>query len=153
MRRHLKSCAVGVSCLPFLGLPALAAGALPNGGSFVSGSGHISATTTQLTVNQASKNGIINWGSFSIGPGNGVQINNGSGATLNRVTGNSLSKIDGSLNATGSVYLINQNGIVVAPTGQVVTGGDFVASTRDTADPGFGSGIVHLSGNSGAGVS
>ena len=152
MRRHLKSCVMGVSCLPFLALPALAAGILPSGGNFASGSGHISSTPTQLTVNQMSKNGIINWGSFSIGPGNGVQINNGSGATLNRVTGNSLSQIDGSLQATGSVYLINQNGIVVTPTGQVVTGGDFVASTRDTTDRGFGSGAVHLSGTSGAGV-
>lgn len=144
---------MGVSCLPLLGLPALAAGALPGGGSFVSGSGHISTAATQLTVNQTSKNGIINWGSFSIGPGNGVQINNGSGATLNRVTGNSLSQIDGSLSATGSVYLINQNGIVVTPTGQVVTGGDFVASTRDTAGSGFDGGTVRLSGNSGASVS
>ncbi|HEX5282087.1 MAG TPA: filamentous hemagglutinin N-terminal domain-containing protein [Micropepsaceae bacterium] len=151
--RYLNSWAVGVSCLPFLSLPALAAGALPGNGNFVSGAGHISSTATQLTVNQTSKNGIINWGSFSIGAGNAVQINNGSGATLNRVVGSSLSQIDGSLKATGSVYLINQNGIVITPTGQVITGGDFVASTRDTADPGAGNGIVHLSGSSGAGVS
>lgn len=153
MRRYLKSCALGASCLPIFALPAVAAGPLPGGGNFISGSGHISATPTQLTVNQTSKNGIINWGSFSIGPGNGVQINNGSGATLNRVIGNSLSQIDGSLNATGSVYLLNQNGILVTPTGRVVTGGDFVASTRDTSSPGFGDGIVRLSGNSGASVS
>lgn len=155
MRRHLKSCVIGVSCLPFLGMQAFAAGALPTNGNFVSGSGHISANSaaTQLTVNQTTKNGIINWAGFSIGAGNGVQINNGNGATLNRVIGNSLSQIDGSLTATGSVYLINQNGIVLTPTGQVVTGGDFVASTRDTANPGFGSGAVHLSGNSSAPIS
>lgn len=148
MRRHLKSCAVGVSFLPFLTVPAFAAGGLPTGGNFVSGSGHISATATQLTVNQTSKNGIINWGSFSIGSGNGVQINNGSGATLNRVIGSSLSQIDGSLKATGSVYLINQNGIVVTPTGQIVTVGDFVASTL-AADPGLsGNGPVHFHGTS-----
>lgn len=154
MRRHLKSCVMGFSCLPILTLPVFAAGALPSNGNFVSGSGHIStnAAATQLTINQTTKNGIINWGGFSIGPGNGVQINNGNGATLNRVIGNSLSQIDGSLTATGSVYLINQNGIVVTPTGQVVTGGDFVASTRDAANPGFGSGAVHLGGNSGAPV-
>lgn len=152
MSRHLKSCAIGVSFLPFLAMPTLGASALPGGGNFVSGSGHISSNpaATQLTVNQTSKNGIINWGSFSIGAGNGVQINNGSGATLNRVIGNSLSKIEGSLNATGSAYLINQNGIIITPTGQVVTGGDFVASTRDTTDPAFGGGDLHLSGNSGA---
>lgn len=153
MRRHLKSCAMGVSCLPFLTMPAFASGALPSNGNFVAGSGHISTTATQLTVNQTTKNGIINWGSFSIGAGNGVQINNGSGATLNRVTGNSLSQIDGSLSATGSAYLINQNGIVLTPTGQVVTGGDFVASTRDVSNSGFmAGGNLEFAGNSSNGV-
>ena len=36
---------------------------------------------------------------------------------------------------TGSVFLINPNGIVIGPDGKVVTGGSFVASTRSLADP------------------
>src|SRR5207302_10221229 len=46
----------------------------------------------------------------------------------------------GSLNATGSVYLINQNGIIVTPTGSILTGGSFVASTRDVRDNAFKNG-------------
>ena len=56
-----------------------------------------------------------------------VQFNNGSGATLNRVTGNNMSQIMGSLSATGSVYLINQQGVVIGKQGVITTGGSFVA--------------------------
>ena len=66
-----------------------------------------------------------------------MQINNGAGATLNRVTGPSPSTIAGSLTSTGSTYLINENGVVVMPTGNIVTGGSFVASTRNTGNDAF----------------
>src|SRR3546814_1409414 len=48
--------------------------------------------------------------------------------------GGLMSQINGSLSATGSVYLINPHGVVVGAEGTVVTGGDFVASTR-AVDP------------------
>jgi hypothetical protein len=47
---------------------------------------------------------------------------------LNRVTGTALSQIDGKLSATGKLYLINPQSVVVGPTGIVSTGGRFVAS-------------------------
>ncbi|HEX5282236.1 MAG TPA: pentapeptide repeat-containing protein [Micropepsaceae bacterium] len=128
---------LSVSMIPILNHPAFAAGALPTGGNFVAGSGGISGTASQLTVNQTTQRGIINWSGFSIGQGNSVKIDNGSGATLNRVTGSAPSSIAGSLSSTGSTYIINQNGVVVTPTGKVLTGGSFVASTRDTNDPAF----------------
>ena len=53
------------------------------------------------------------------------------------MTGGNLSTIAGQLKATGSVYLINQNGVLVGPDGEVVTGGTFVASTRDTGNGAF----------------
>lgn len=107
------------------------AGTLPTDGSFVAGQGQITAHGDQMTINQSSARGVIDWRGFSIGSGNSVQFNNGSGATMNRVTGGQMSQIDGHLGATGSVFLINPNGIVVGPGGQVVTNGSFVASTRD----------------------
>src|SRR5665213_963335 len=67
---------------------AALAGGLPSGGHYVAG------------------NGIIDWTNFSIGAKKSVTFDNGSGATLNRVTGGNLSKIAGSLNATGTLYLI-----------------------------------------------
>ena len=92
---------------------------------------HRRAPAPTLTVSQSSSKAIVDWSSFSIGQGGTVQFDNGSGATLNRVTGTSVSSIDGLLSATGSVYLINPNGVIVGKTGVVNTGGSFVASTLD----------------------
>ena len=117
--------------------PAFAGAALPTGGQYVAGSGKIGQISHGLVVNQSSQNGIINWQGFSIGTGNSVVFNNGSGATLNRVTGGNLSQIEGSLSATGSVYLINPQGVVIGPGGQVITNGSFVASTRDISNSQF----------------
>ena len=110
---------------------------LPSGGAFTAGSGSIAQSGSTLTVTQGSARGIVSWRDFSIGAGGTVRFDNGSGATLNRVTGGSLSEILGTLNATGTLYLINPQGVVIGSTGTVVTGGSFVASTRDVADAHF----------------
>jgi filamentous hemagglutinin family protein len=114
------------------------AGALPTGGSFSAGSGVISSSAAgTLSVTQSSSRGIIDWRSFSIGADARVLIDNGAGATLNRVLGTELSRIQGQLRATGSVYLINPNGVVVGSQGSILTGGSFVAFTRDIANDAF----------------
>ena len=121
-----------------LPMQAFADGPLPTDPTVVAGDVTISnPTTTQLLLQQLGGAGIVDWGSFSIGAGFGVQINNGTGATLNRVTGGDLSSIMGSLSATGSVYLVNQNGIVIGASGVVDTGGTFVASALDIANGDF----------------
>ncbi|MFM0214965.1 two-partner secretion domain-containing protein [Paraburkholderia caledonica] len=125
---------LGLSCAA----PVVAAGILPQGGAYVSGNGSIATSGDTLTVTQpGSTRGVIDWNRFSIGRNNTVNINNGNGATLNRVTGGTPSIILGKLNATGSVYLINPQGIVVGPQGVVTTGGRFVASTLDTDNASF----------------
>ncbi len=113
---------------------------VPSGGVFAAGSGAISSGPGLVSVSQSSARGVINWDGFSIGAGGTVFFHNGAGATLNRVTGPSLSSIAGELDGTGSVFLINPNGVVVEAGGKVVTGGSFVASTRDVADSAFMSG-------------
>jgi filamentous hemagglutinin family protein len=125
--------------------PALAAPALPSGGQFVAGAGTIAAAGANgLQINQAGGRGIIDWRNFSIGAGGSVSINNGTGATLNRVTGGQLSTIAGTLSATGSVYLVNPQGVVVGPGGQVLSGGSVVLSSRDMSNDAFmaGAGIT-----------
>ncbi|MDE1990970.1 MAG: filamentous hemagglutinin N-terminal domain-containing protein, partial [Rhizobiaceae bacterium] len=117
--------------------PLFAGDVLPTGGQFTSGAGNIVQQGHGLTINQTSGTGIVQWNGFSIGGGNFVHFDNGSGATLNRVTGNLPSQIDGSLTATGSLYLINPAGIVVGNKGRVGTGGDFFASTHDLSDADF----------------
>ena len=126
-----------LACGVAVGASAHAASVVPTGGNFAAGTGTITSVTNGVTVDQSSASGVINWTSFSIGQGQTVQINNGSGATLNRVTGNKISQIAGQLKATGTVYLINPNGILVTPTGKITTTGSFVASTRDISNSAF----------------
>lgn len=126
---------------------------LPSGGHFVAGSGSINGSGNTLTINQSGSRGVIDWNSFSIASGRQVAFNNGTGATLNRVTGGDPSLIAGALSATGSVYLINPQGVVIGPTGTVSTGGRFVASTLDTDNAAFmNGGPLTLSGHSNASV-
>jgi len=148
--------AIGISltALP-VAHETLAAGVLPQGGTYVAGTGAIASQGNGLVITQpGSTRGVIDWNSFSIGKTNSVMFDNGSGATLNRVTGGSSSAILGRLSATGSLYLINSQGIVVGPSGVVSTGGRFVASTLDVCNDAFmrGSGALTLSGNSDASV-
>lgn len=132
--RILAAYLLGATFLP----STLYAGDLPTNPTVVSGNVTIGTPANNgLVITQSSGFGIVNWGSFSIGQGFGVQFNNGSGATLNRVTGGDMSSIMGSLNATGSVFLINPNGILVGKTGVVNTGGRFVATTLDTTNQDF----------------
>ncbi len=121
-------------------LPSAAFGqtALPSDPTVISGDIAVSNPSAQtLRINQTGQTGIVEWGSFSIGSGNTVTFDNGNGATLNRVTGNETSNILGSLDATGSVYLLNKNGVFFGPDGVVRTSGDFVASTLDVTNEDF----------------
>jgi filamentous hemagglutinin family protein len=125
-----------------------AAGVLPQGGQFVAGNGKITSGNSGINISQTSARGVIDWNSFSIGAGQHVTINNGSGATLNVVTGNSASSINGLLSGTGSVYLINPQGVLVGPTGIITTGGRFVASTLGVSNSAFmNGGPLTFSGN------
>jgi large exoprotein involved in heme utilization and adhesion len=72
---------------------------------------------------------------------------------LNRVTGGSVSSLNGLLSATGSVYLINPNGVIIGKTGVVNTGGSFVASTLDVSNSSFlAGGALSFTGASTASV-
>ncbi|WP_280785275.1 filamentous hemagglutinin N-terminal domain-containing protein [Paraburkholderia sp. WSM4179] len=148
--------AIGISLTGLSLTPVtLAAGLLPRGGTYVTGTGTIASQGNGLVITQpGATRGVIEWNSFSIGKTNSVTFDNGSGATLNRVTGGSPSAILGRLGATGSVYVVNPQGIVVGPSGVITTGGRFVASTLDICNDAFiqGSGSLTLSGNSNAAV-
>lgn len=126
---------------------------LPQGGQFVAGHGQISRAGNGLEITQSTARGVVDWKSFSIGGGRTVFIDNGSGATLNRVTGHDLSLIEGQLKATGSVYLINPQGIVVGSHGTITTGGRFVASSLDANNSAFmAGGNVTFTGSGRGGI-
>ena len=135
---HARRLAVLLACTALVAPGLALAQALPQGGQFVAGQGSIGAAVgSSLTITQTSARGVIDWRSFNIGQGASVTVNNGAGATLNRVTGGDLSQILGSLRATGSIYLVNPQGVVIGASGVVVTGGRFVASSLDVANDAF----------------
>ncbi|HUO12045.1 MAG TPA: filamentous hemagglutinin N-terminal domain-containing protein, partial [Caulobacteraceae bacterium] len=139
--------------ISFAGVAA-AAPALPTGGQVAAGTASIArSSASSLTIDQSSARAIVDWSSFSIGQGGTVRFDNGAGATLNRVTGGYVSSIDGLLSATGSVYLINPNGVIVGKDGVVDTGGTFAASTQDLTNASFMTGgTLTFSGSSTAAV-
>ena len=132
-----KSIKFGLLAVSALGASGVVlAGGLPQGGvvqegsadlKYAGGGGYIS-----LDINQQSDKAVIDWKSFSVGKDNTVNFNQPSGnsATLNRVTGDFTSEIAGRINANGSVFLVNPNGILITADGVIDTGG-FVASTLD----------------------
>ena len=153
--RTLRWPIFGLALASLIAGAATAAPALPQGGQVASGAATISpSSVTALTIQQSSKDAIINWSSFSIGQGGSVTFDNGSGATLNRVTsGGPLSSIDGLLSATGSVYLINPSGVIVGKGGVVNVGGTFAASTQELTNAEFmAGGSLTFSGTSNAEV-
>lgn len=129
---------------------------LPSGPSVAAGSVSISnPDAASMTVDQASQQAVVNWQSFSIGPGGSVVFAqpNGQSVILNRVTGNTGTSIAGQLSANGQVYVVNPNGLAITSSG-VVSAGGFVGSTLDISDSDFlaGNGRFVGNGNS-AGVS
>jgi filamentous hemagglutinin len=132
-------------------LPAIA---LPTNHVITSGAGSINSivnaatnatpATAVMTVNQTTKNMIINWDSFNIGSAASVNfIQPGStSAVLNRVgAGGGLSQIYGNLSANGQVYLINPNGILFG-SGAKVNVNSLTASSLNIADDLFNNGIL-----------
>ncbi len=94
--------------------------------------------SANVVIGNNSLRSIVDWGQFSIGSGETTAINqiNANAAILNRVTGENPSEIYGHLTSNGQVYLINQHGILVGPSGVVDTNG-FVASTLDVSNTDF----------------
>ena len=129
----------------------------PVGGSVVGGSGNATIAgqgTSLTTINQTANQVIINWQDFSIGSGEITRFvqPSATASALNRILSGNPSLIYGSLQANGRVFVINPNGILVGPGGQVDTKG-FIASTLDIPDASFLSGgNLIFSGTSTAGI-
>jgi filamentous hemagglutinin family protein len=129
-----------------------AANALPTGGSVTYGAATISQAGNTLNINQSSGSAIASFGTFSIGANAVVNINQPGAASsfLARVTGSDPSQIYGLLRSNGTVALINQNGILVGPTG-VVDVSRFIASTLNISDSNFLAGRLTFNAGSVAG--
>ncbi|MET3449737.1 filamentous hemagglutinin N-terminal domain-containing protein, partial [Ralstonia sp. 1138] len=126
--------ALSAAAMLLLGGPAMAAGALPQGGTVVGGQATIGQpNANQMLIQQGSQRAAINWQSFNVGAGNSVQFvqPSASAQVLNRVIGMSgSSQILGTLTANGQVYIVNPQGVVFGK-GSVVNAGALLASTKD----------------------
>jgi filamentous hemagglutinin family protein len=141
-RRPRSALAIALPALVFgaalAGEAAASPVVLPSGGKVVAGKATIGSTAGfSLTIDQSSSKAVIDWSSFSIGQGEKVTFDNGSGVTLNRVMSGQVSAIDGTLSATGGVYILNPNGVVIGKSGVVNVGGDFVASSLALSNQAF----------------
>ncbi|WP_408119268.1 two-partner secretion domain-containing protein [Caballeronia grimmiae] len=125
---------------------------LPTGGHFVGGAGRINPGANSMSIVQTSPRGVVDWCTFSIASGKSVNFDNGHGATLNRVVGGDPSLILGRLNASGSIYLLNPQGIVIGSGGVVTTGGRFVAAALAADSSAFMQGRPIVLSGDGSGV-
>src|SRR3954470_1312486 len=72
--------------------------ALPAGAQVAAGNVAITQTGPRMTIDQTSRNAIVNWQSFNLGAGEQLRLNQGSSsaAMLARVTGSDPSALLGS---------------------------------------------------------
>ncbi|MCC8962179.1 filamentous hemagglutinin family protein [Bradyrhizobium sp. Pear76] len=98
------------------------------------------AGQTQVGIRQTRAQAILNWNSFNVGARTTLtfdQQGNANWVALNRVVGSMApSQILGNIKADGSVYVINQNGIIFGGASQVNVG-SLIASTANIADTQF----------------
>lgn len=128
----------------------------PSGANVVAGNVNINGLGTgNVSIDQFTNRAIINWQNFSIQQGETTTFNqpNSSAIALNRVVSGNPSQIYGQLSANGGVIVINPNGIVVGPSGQIDVAGLMALSTLDMTDSDFlDGGPMRFRGQSGAGV-
>jgi len=111
------------------------AGGLPTGGQITTGSGTIASNGSQMTVTQNSAKMIANWNTFNIGQSASVRFDQPTvnSTVLNRIHDQNPSQILGSLTSNGTVFLLNQSGIIFGKNAKVDVGG-LVASTLNLSD-------------------
>src|SRR3546814_8943328 len=82
-----------------------------------------------MTINQIDPRAVITWDTFDVGVDATVVFNQAIGdIALNQIMDVDPSHIFGTITAPGTIFLLNQNGIVFGDTAQLNVGG-LVAST------------------------
>ncbi|MDZ7736333.1 MAG: filamentous hemagglutinin N-terminal domain-containing protein [Gammaproteobacteria bacterium] len=119
-------------------MPAGTVWANPAGEDVVAGDVQFERSGNQLIITQGSNRAVINWQDFSIDADEltrFLQPDSGA-AALNRVISSNPSALKGTLKANGSIFLINQNGILVGADAVIDTH-SFLASTLDVSNAAF----------------
>ena len=109
-------------------------GVVTTGGAVISSTGNTGAKVTNIKQNTNVLG--LEWSSFNIGRNETVNFIQASDASVafNRILDSQGSQILGKINAIGSVWLVNPNGLFFGKDAQVNVGG-LVASTLDIVNP------------------
>lgn len=131
-------------------MPALAEG--PANGTVSAGSASIANPALDTTrINQFSNRAVIDWQKFHVSEDHTVTFNQPSAQAviLNRVNSGEPSKILGTINANGTVMLVNPDGILFGKNSKIDVGG-LLATTHDITNDNFMAGnyIFDQSGKS-----
>ncbi len=93
---------------------------LPEKSKVVNGCISFERTSDKMLITQKCEKAIIDWDDFSLNESETVKfIQKDNFSVLNRVVSDKISKIYGSIEAEGKFYLINQNGILIGPSGSI----------------------------------
>jgi filamentous hemagglutinin family protein len=120
-------------------LYSITAYAAPEGFELISGQATPPRIDSQGQIYiQSTQDSIVHWNSFSLNPQEVLIFDQAqeTSSILNRIVGSDPSEILGKLQSNGMVYLINQNGILIGPSGVIETAG-FLASTLDVLTSDF----------------
>ncbi|MGB1215198.1 MAG: filamentous hemagglutinin N-terminal domain-containing protein, partial [Pikeienuella sp.] len=110
----------------------------PTGGVVTGGSGTISTDAGQTTIVQDGQRLVIDWESFDIDANEAVEFvqPDAGSVALNRVLNDLPTEISGQLLANGSVWIVNQHGVVFH-AGAVVNVGGLIATSADITNANF----------------
>lgn len=117
----------------------------PTGPQIVSGQVTIQQTPNKTIINQSSKQAIVDWQSFNIGPHELTHFQQpAGGVALNRINPQQgPSQIYGVLTATGQIILVNPAGVYFGPSSYVNVG-SLIASTAEISKANFLNGNYHF---------
>ncbi|MCB5190616.1 filamentous hemagglutinin family protein [Methylobacillus arboreus] len=123
-------------------LPLPVSGLVPGGGAWTNA--YISAATPAITtIQQSAPQAIANWSQFNLARDHTLNINQQSTwSMLHRIHDQNPSVIAGTINAAGTNYFVNTNGIIFANGAQVNVGSLMALTSADMTDALFTSGLL-----------
>lgn len=106
------------------------------------------ATPTVTTIQQLAPQAIANWNQFNLARGHTLNIDQqASWSMLHRIHDQNPSIIAGTINAPGTNYFVNTNGIIFANGAQVNVGSLMAVTSADMSDALFTNGLLSSLGN------
>ncbi len=132
----LKKLAICIALGQVFAAPSIVYG-LPSDADVKFGQASFQTNGNHLIINQGSRQLITNWQSFGIASNETVNLlQPNQGVALFRVIGSEASQIYGNLTATGSLFLVNSNGVLFGQSAQVDVG-SLVATSMNISNADF----------------